>query len=135
MKDLRPPTCRTHSIVTHTTCSSTYILTHTYKRIHYTHTPSHTYTDRYNIVSASTVFIYEYSTNKRSDEACFISSNASLHNTYMHTKNPDEKTTRIQDTARPSFFIIFAPTGFNCHGAIFVLIEQAVNRITNENVK
>lgn len=46
MKDLRPPTCRTHSIVTHTTCSSTYMYTLN-KCIHYTHytLKSHTRTD------------------------------------------------------------------------------------------
>lgn len=38
MKDLRPPTCRTHSIVTHTTCSSTHMYTLTNACIIYAYT-------------------------------------------------------------------------------------------------
>lgn len=98
MKDLRPPTCRTHSIVTHTTCSSTHMYTLTNACIIRIH-PRHVHESPI-IVSASTVFTYVCSTKKRSGEACcFPSSNASLrirthaHITYM---DPDEKKTHTR---------------------------------------
>lgn len=136
MKDLRPPTCRTHSIVTHTTCSSThmYTLTNAYIiRIHLGHI--------HGPISCQRA-PYSFTSIQRRKEvgkaSCLPSLNASLRirtRTHHVHGSRREKTHRAFKTPRPSFLIIFAPTGFNCHGAIFVLIEQAVNRITKENVK
>lgn len=128
MKDLRPPTCRTHSIVhTHATYN------HLHTRIRYmciyhacpTHIGRHTRSILFDDVMICHGIRLQVFNEKRAT-AYLSSLNASLRihtiytraHTHTHTQHTRAKEAHRSKTPRSSSFFIFAPTGFNCHGAI-----------------
>lgn len=133
MKDLRPPTCRTHSIVhTHAT------YTHLHTRIRYmciyhacpTHIGRHTRSILFGDVMIFHGIRLQVFNEKKSNSLplfveCKLANTYNIHpraRTHAHTHKHRHKHTRAKahrsKTPRSSSFFIFAPTGFNCHGAI-----------------